>query len=138
MFICHIHKNFSSIICIYLVHFSTQARKSKKKYSGNGNPEKKIPCIYGNGNLKKASYISGNGTFQSTPRKFLILQEMEILKKFLIFSQKKAFLIFRQMETLKNSLYFRKRNFLIFQERHIQNSGITKLFYISGKVYSEH
>ena len=36
---------------------------------------KKIPYISGNGNLKKASYNSRNGTFQSTPRKFLILQE---------------------------------------------------------------
>ena len=38
------------------------------------------------------------------------------IKKFLIFSQKKAFLIFRKSETLQNSLYFRKRNLFIFQE----------------------
>ena len=35
---------------------------------------------------KKACYTSGNGTFQSTPRKFFILQETKALKKFLIFS----------------------------------------------------
>ena len=65
---------------------------------------KKIPYISGNRNLKKDSYISENGTFQSTP------------KKFLIFSQKKAFLIFPETETSKN--------FFIFQE--------TELSYISG------
>ena len=31
---------------------------------------KKIPYISGNRNLKKDSYISENGTFQSTPKKF--------------------------------------------------------------------
>ena len=59
--------------------------------------------------LKKASYISGNGTFHSTPKKFLILQETETLKKW---------------KPRKNSLYFRKWKFLIFQQ--------TKLSYISG------
>ena len=64
-------------------------------------------------------------------------------EKLLIFSQKKTVLIFRKTETLKSSSYlrkkyFRKRDFLVFQERYIQNPGITELFYISGKVYSEH
>ena len=38
------------------------------------------------------------------------------IKKFLIFSQKKAFLTFWETETPKNSLCYRKQNFLIFQE----------------------
>ena len=42
--------------------------------------------ISGNGNPKKASYISGNRTFQSTARKYLILQETETPKKLIIFS----------------------------------------------------
>ena len=73
----------------------------------------------------------------SQSKAFLIFQETKTPEKLLIFSQKKAVLTFRKTETLKNSLYFRKRNFLIFQERYIQNPGIMKLFYISGKVYSE-
>ena len=44
---------------------------------------------------------------KSSPRKFLIVQETETLKK-LLFSQKKAFLIFQETGTLKNFLYFRK------------------------------
>ena len=39
------------------------------------------------------------------------------IKKFLIFSQKRAFLIFRETETPK------KRNFLIFQETYISRSN---------------
>ena len=42
------------------------------------------------------------------------------------------------METLKNALHFRKQNFLIFQERYIQNPGMMELFHILGEVYSEH
>ena len=60
---------------------------------------KKILYILGNRNRKKASYISGNGIFQSTPRKLLILQETKTPKKFLIFFQKKPFLIFRETES---------------------------------------
>ena len=71
---------------------------SNNKKSQETETPRKIPFISGNGNTKKASYISGIGTFQSTPRKFLIFQESE---------------------TLKNFLYFRKRNFLIFLERNI-------------------
>ena len=41
---------------------------------------KKIPYVSGNENPKKVSYISGNRTFQSTLRKFLILQETEAAK----------------------------------------------------------
>ena len=52
---------------------------------------------------KKASYILGNITFQSTSRKFPLFQEME---------------------TPKKSLYFRKWIFLILQE--------TELSYTSG------
>ena len=53
---------------------------------------KKEPCTF-QIKLKKIK--------QSTPRKFLIFQEMETPKEFLIFSQYKAFLIFWKMETLK-------------------------------------
>ena len=67
---------------------------------------KKIPYISGNGNPKKASYISGNEAFQSTDRKFLILQETKTPKEFLTFSQKKAFLIFWKTETPKKFLIF--------------------------------
>ena len=77
-------------------------------------PKKKIPYISGNGNLKEA-YILGKGTFQSTPRKYLIFQETETPQKF-IFSQKKAVLIFQETETPKR--------FLVFQEM--------ELSYISG------
>ena len=69
-------------------------------------------------NIKKNSYISGNGTLhfpaqtkkiknrknkKNLPRKkFLIFPEMELsssnIKKILIFSQKKVFLIFPKME----------------------------------------
>ena len=96
-------------------------------------------------------------------KKFHIFPEMEPLtlsrlkklkkstpKKFLIFSQKKAVLVFREketlkkllilqeMETLKSFLYFRKRNFLIFRERHIQNPDIFRtLVYLEPKAYSE-
>ena len=53
-------------------------------------------------------------------RKFLIFRNMELansnIKKFLIFSQKKAFLYFGRQKHRKKSLYFRKRKFFIFQE----------------------
>ena len=53
-----------------------------------------------------------------TARKFLIFQETKALKKFLIFSQKRAFLIFQEIETLEK--------FLIFQEK----KNIKKNIYI--------
>ena len=66
-----------------------------KRFQETETP-KKIPYISGSGNPKKVSYISGNGTFQSTSRKFLIPQEAEAPKKFLLFSQKKLFLYFEK------------------------------------------
>ena len=72
----------------------------------------------------------------SSIKEFLIFQEMETIKKFLIFSQKNAFPIFSQKEAVlilqetetpkkfliflpknppKYSLCFTKHNFLIFQ-----------------------
>ena len=46
-------------------------------------------------------------------KKLLIFEEIEIfnfnVKKFFIFSQKKAFLIFRETETLKIFFYFRRQ-----------------------------
>ena len=47
------------------------------------------------------------------------------IKKFLMFSQKKAFSIFRQAETPKNSFDFRKWNFLIFQEMETLKNFLT-------------
>ena len=77
----------SSIIWSYIAHFKTQGRK-------------KI--------LKK-----------STPKKFLIFQKMELsgsnIKKFQIFSQKKAFLILRRMELSYISGIGNLKTFLIFQ-----------------------
>ena len=69
--------------------------------------------------------------------KLLIFQETETPKKLLIFSQKKLFLYFEKREPRKNFLCFRKRNFLILQERNIQNPATTELSYISGKECSE-
>ena len=74
-----------------------------------------ISKISRNRNPKKACYISANGTFQSTPRKFLILQETKAPRKRVIFSQKKAFLISQERKTSKK--------FFIYQE--------TELSYIS-------
>ena len=42
------------------------------------------------------------------------------------------FLLLRKLKPRKNYLYFRKLNFLVFQERYIQNPDITELYYISG------
>ena len=59
----------SGILCGYLARFLSPGSKNRKK---------------------------------STPKKFLIIREMELsdskIKKFLIFSQKKAFLMFLEME----------------------------------------
>ena len=74
----------------------------------------------------KFSYISGSNFSslekkkkESTPRKLLILQEMEAPKKFLIFSSQNVFLIFPETET--------PRKKIIFQE-----TESLKTFYISG------
>ena len=48
--------------------FSANIKRSQKTET-----PKKIPYISGSGNPKKASYTSINRTFQSTPRKYLIL-----------------------------------------------------------------
>ena len=61
-----------------------------------------------------------------------------ILKKKIMFSQKKAFFyIFSKnishisfSKAFQKSLYFRKRNFRMLQEKNIQNPGITELSYI--------
>ena len=64
-----------------------------------------------------------------------MFREMELsgcnIKKFLIFSQKKAFLIL--WKSRKNSLHFRKRNFLIFQETETLKSFL--YFMNFGKWY---
>ena len=63
------------------------------------------------------------------PHQNFIFREIELfypkIKKFLIFSQKKAFLIFQEAETRENSLYFSKWNFFIFR----------KTSYISGSKF---
>ena len=76
-----------------------------RKFQETETP-KKNPYTSGNGNPRKASYISGNGTLpfspqaqrikESTPRKFLILQETEAPKNFLYFLKRKLFLYFRK------------------------------------------
>ena len=61
-----------------------------------------------------------------------------ILKKKIMFSQKKAFFyIFSTnishisfSKAFQKSWYFRKRNFRMLQEKNIQNPGITELSYI--------
>ena len=68
--------------------------------------------------------FSRNGTFQSTPRKFLIFQETETPKKNFIF---------QETETPKKSLYFRKRNILIFRERYIQNPNMFRTLVYSNQ-----
>ena len=104
-------KESSSYIFVNCAVFSPSSKKLKRS-----TPKKKFPIfqkmellssnILGNENPKKASCISGNGTFQSTPRKFLILQETKTPKKLLIFSQKKAFVILQEMKTLEKFLIF--------------------------------
>ena len=83
------------------LHLSAQVRKLKKflllqemDFLGSNIAKfketetlKKIPYISENRSPKQASYISGNRTFQSTPREFLILQETETSKKFFIFQE---------------------------------------------------
>ena len=101
---------------------------------------KKIPFISGNGKPKKASCISGNETFQSTPTKFILFQETEAPQKILIFSPKKAALIFRETEALRNSLFSRNGNakkLLLFQEvafqaRKMKKTRSENFLYISG------
>ena len=87
-----------------------------------------------------------------TPKKLLIFSQKKLFlyfgkrkpEKTSIFSQKKLFLYFEKRKPEKipyisgngSFLYFRKgifttlpsQNFLIFQERNIQNPGITELF----------
>ena len=91
-----------------------------KKFQETETP-KQSPYISGNGTSKKTSYISRKRSFQSTPIKLLILHETKVLKKFLMFSQKKTVLMFWKKETTKK--------LFIFQE--------AELSYISGKLYSE-
>ena len=118
----------SSILCSYLAHFSTWARKNKKIHpkkipyiSGNGTflililknfrkrkTWKKFPYTSGNRNLKKASYISENETFQSTLIKFIILQETKAPKISLYFLKRKLSLYFGKQKPRENSLHFRK------------------------------
>ena len=116
----------------------TQKKKKKKKHP------KKIPYISENGTLQfsaralkikkliptKIYYTSRNGNFEN---------------KLLYFVKRKLFLYFRQRKPRKKSLYFRKRNFLIFRERYIQNPYISSTTSIFGtlvhskpETYSKH
>ena len=60
---------------------------------------------------------------------FIIFRKMKLsrsnIKKFLVFSQKKAFLIFQETEL---SYFSGNGTFLIFRERYIQNTRMTELF----------
>ena len=62
--------------------FQPELKKTKK------STPKKISCISGNRNPRKASFIRGNGTFQPKPRKI------------------------KKIHADKNLLYFGKWNFL--------------------------
>ena len=90
-------------------------RSNIKKNSGNRNP-------------KRASYISANGTFQSTPRKFLIFQETETPKKFLIFQETELSYISGKVYS-EPSHIFRTRN--IFRTlAYLQLEAYSEPFYI--------
>ena len=74
---------------------------------------KKIPYISGNRNLKKASQILGNETFQFIPKNFLIPQGKKTLKKIsYIFSKERFSYISRnenpKTKTLKSFFHFRR------------------------------
>ena len=56
-----------------------------KKFQETETP-KKFFIFQETETLRKASYLSGNGTFQSALRKFLIFQATKTLKKFRIYS----------------------------------------------------
>ena len=90
---------------------------------------KKIP---GNGNPKKASYISGNGTFQSTPRKFLVFQETETPKKNSFYFRK--WKLRKNPYTSENGTFLHLGNGTIFYF----GKGIFKtLTYLELEAYSE-
>ena len=105
-----------------------------------------IPYISGNGNPEKGSYISGNGNFQSTPIKFLILQETKTPQKILMFFQKKAVLILQEMETPKKLFIFQEKELsyisengnpkklLIFQEVPFRDQKVKKKLLILQEV----
>ena len=101
---------------------------SIEKFQETETP-KKIPYVSGNRKPKKASDISGNGTFQSTPKKFIILQETEVPKKFLIFSQKKDFRLFWETETSKKSFIFQETELSYIPGSNLQNLKIKKFLY---------
>ena len=69
----------------------------------------KNPYISRNRNPKKASYISGNGTFQYTPRGISYISGSGSPKIFLIFFQKKLLLNFGKRKPPKKSLNLEKR-----------------------------
>ena len=71
--------------------------------------------------LKSFSYISGNGT----PAHFSLSSRNKRIHP------EKIFYTLVNGNPEKSSLYIRKRNFLIFQERNIQDPVITELSYIS-------
>ena len=104
----------------------------------------KIPYIFGKWNF--LALILGNFSYFLKGKLLLYFLKRKLFSYFRkrkhwknsLYFLKEICCYFRKTEALKNSLYFRKRNFLIFQERYIQNPGITKFFYISGKVYSGH
>ena len=65
----------------------------------------------------------------STPGKFIILQETETPKR-----QLKAALMFWWAETPKNFLYFRKRKFLIFPEMKLSSLIFQKINFRARKI----
>ena len=98
--------------------------------SGNGNPETENP--------KKASYIPKTKpcTFQTKLKTLLYFRKRKSRKNFLCFRKQKS----EKKNYISGKEYskpWHNKNFLIIQERNIQNPGITELSYISrnGALY---
>ena len=87
-----------------------------KNFQETETPKKKNSYISGNRNPKKAFYILGNGTFQSTPRKFILFLEIETLKKILMLPEMELSYILGNV----TFLYFRKGIFRIIEYLHLE------------------
>ena len=128
---------YGSIICSCLVHFSAQECKNPLRENFIYSGKRKLFLHF-----KKLK--TWENLYFLKRKLFLYLEEMETnLKKFLIFSQKRAFLIFRgngNKNPEKISYIFSKKKSFIFRgngnlEKSIYTSGNrnpSKTFYILG------
>ena len=91
-----------------------------------------IPCISGNGNPRKTYYISGNGTFQSTPRKCLTFQEIETPKKIFTFQETEAPKEFLILPETKLTYISGNRTFLYFRKDIFRTLTYSELCYIQN------